>query len=97
MPPSKATLKRRARRRKARCQNLVDHVYKQLWNAAQACHDENRVRCQYDQWGGGTWSVCDQFQCGNHVHYIEVTYVRNPRDVNLLCCTIDGEFWQTML
>lgn len=97
MAPSQATLKRRLRRRRERCRKRVDQVYQHLWDAAQACREEDRIQSDYDGWGGGEWCAYEQFFCGDHSHIIEVTYIRNPRDVNILAFTIDGKGGFTMM
>lgn len=84
LPPSQKRNSRRNRLRPERaCENL----------AMQQPY-EHRTPTHYDAWGGGEWTVDEKWECKCHdtVHSVSVTYVRNPRDVDLLSWLSDGKY-----
>ena len=92
-PSQKRNLRRKRIRYASACHNHRHGVFHMLRDLAMQRPDEHRTPTHYDAWGGGEWTVSEQWECKCHdtVHSSSVTYVRNPRDVDLVSSSFDGE------
>lgn len=93
------TRKRRIRRKRNICLGHLHYRLHQMEVLVRSQPDSHRSTCDYDRWGGGTWYADDQTPfCRWHqtCHQLEVEYIRNPRDVNLFCFAIDGDWMSCM-
>ena len=92
---TKRNVRRAKRRAEQRCQKNGSNVFAMLRDVVQQQRPENRCPSYYDRYGDswGEWRCSEQYECDFHdtVHLLEVTYVRNPMDVNLLIWSQDGK------
>lgn len=93
------THKRRIRRKKHICKNRLHHRMQQMQELLRSQPEWYRYKSDYDWLGGGGWFASEQTPfCRWHqmCHVIEVEYVRNPMDVNLMCHAFDGSWMNWM-
>lgn len=101
MPPRNSRRKKRRlshRQRQRRhlreyyCQKRACQIFDGLENTAMSGWGR-RQKSYYDNYGGGEWSATAEYYCDCHqlVHTLEVIYVKNPIDVNLMAWYQDGK------
>lgn len=97
---SDRTLKRRKFRTRAKRLRQCEAMRAQMWgmleNYVQSCPQECKIDSIYDSIydsRNGVWSATDQIDCAFHKqpHQMEVQFIRNSRDVDMLVFILDGE------
>jgi len=76
-----------------KCVKELHDAFHQAEGVVRRCPAEYEEYSHHKQDGGGQWKFYEQVECPIHhtFHNVEVVYVRNPRDVDLLIWYLDGE------
>lgn len=82
-----------------KCHNNGHDVFQFCKQVTMMENPEHRIKSSYDSLGGGTWKCSETFECEAHqtTHFVEVVYIKNPIDVNVMVFKFDDKQYYTMM